>query len=75
MAIEFQVVRVNFAREVGETGSFSQNTPRFSNRVIRAHNAINGFDLHYTNGDHHILQMMLNLNNSPVIGTDRRANK
>ena len=58
MTIDFRRERVNFDRS---QGIIQNETVRvsFDSRVRSAEVAINGFDIEYTNGDHHILRQII----------------
>lgn len=67
MAIDFKRDRVIF----DETKGIEQHeiiTFDFDSKVIKAEVAINGFDIKYTNGDHHILRQKIDAS----IGRRRR---
>jgi hypothetical protein len=69
MAIAFQTVQVRFDPTKGRT----QREPRtavFASRVLRAEAALKGFNIGYTDGDHHIFRQEVDVD---VIGIRNNA--
>ena len=68
MALDFRRTRINFdptrGREQNEMGAVV-----FSRNVRRADVAINGFDIRYTDGDHHLLREKVDASIARISGT------
>jgi hypothetical protein len=65
MAIQFIRDRVVFDSSKGRI----QNEPRtvtFAGNVRTAHVALNGFDVQYTDGDHHILRQIVDISDPRI---------
>jgi hypothetical protein len=55
MPIDFRRATINFDPTSGQE-QIETKAVTFGSRVLRADVALNGFDIRYTNGDHHIRQ-------------------
>lgn len=67
MALRFVRERIVFDPTKGQI----QNEPRtvtFPSAVRTAHVALNGFDVRYTDGDHHILRQIVDISDPTVNG-------
>jgi len=65
MALDFRVVNVQF--DPATSGPRSQTvTAVFGSRVARANAAVKGFDIQFTNGDHHFLREEVRLGNTAI---------
>jgi hypothetical protein len=63
MAIEFtDQITFTFDPTAGQIQNLTMRTPPFRGNVVRAQAMLKGFDIRYTNGDHHILREEINLN-------------
>jgi hypothetical protein len=75
MPIDFRRTSITFDPTRGQTQTESA-TVVFNNRVVRADAALNGFDVQFTDGDHHIFREMIDAriltinNNTVTIGVD-----
>jgi hypothetical protein len=58
MAIDFRRTTINFDPTSGQTQS-EPGAVVFGSRVNKADVALNGFDIRYTDGDHHLLREMV----------------
>ena len=70
MALEFQTVRINFPSRRDAEQSINQTT-NFSRNIRTVGAAINGFDVKFTNGDHHLLREKVDI--SPIAVNGRTA--
>ena len=67
MALRFIRERIVF----DPSKNIIQNEPRtvaFPSAVRSAHVALNGFDVSYTDGDHHILRQIVDISDPTIIG-------
>jgi len=67
MALDFRRATINFDPTRGRTQDESV-TVAFGGTVRRADVALNGFDIAYTNGDHHILREKIDARVVSVLG-------
>ena len=58
MPIDFRRTTITFDPTSGQTQNESA-TVVFNSRVIRADAALNGFDVQFTDGDHHVFREMI----------------
>lgn len=70
MPVDFRRTSITFDPTRGQTQNESA-TVVFNNRVIRADAALNGFDVQFTDGDHHVFREMIDasivtINNNTV---------
>jgi hypothetical protein len=62
MAIEFtDQLTFNFDPTSGQVQALTIRTPPFRGNVVRAQAMLKGFDIRYTNGDHHVLREEIDL--------------
>jgi hypothetical protein len=69
MAIRFQTQRIDFRTVTGSENTSDRYNVTFPSRVLNVGTAINGFNTYYTNGDHHIKSLKIDVN--PPSITDR----
>ncbi len=73
MAIDFRRVSITFDPTKGQTQNEAA-TVVFNSRVIRADVALNGFDVQFTDGDHHVFREVIDAriatvnNNTVTVG-------
>ncbi len=75
MAMEFRQLTINFDPTRGRTQR-EEATAVFSSRVEKAEAMLKGFQIGYTNGDHHVLRQEIDLdvvrinNNTVTVAAD-----
>jgi hypothetical protein len=73
MAVEFRrAARLDFDPTSGQEQVLT-GTVTFSQPVTRADAAIHGFDIGYTDGDHHVLRAKLDVSNVQIDQLDSQA--
>jgi len=65
MAIDFRRVGITFDPTRGQTQN-EVATVVFNSRVIKADVALNGFDVQFTDGDHHIFRQIIDAGISTI---------
>lgn len=65
MALQFQRSRVSFDPTRGRVQT-EPRTVSFQSRVRTAHVALNGFDVRYNNGDHHVLEQTIDISDPTI---------
>jgi hypothetical protein len=70
--LQSRVVRVTFPRHVGSTNT-ANGFCSFPTPITSACIALNGFDVNFMNGDHHLLELKIDGSNAATIRNDRKT--
>ncbi|WP_247231713.1 hypothetical protein [Telluribacter sp. SYSU D00476] len=71
MALEFQTIRIDFPSRRDAEQTINRSAT-FSRNIRSVGAAINGFNMRFSNGDHHLLQEKVDINE--ITFRDRTAN-
>jgi putative flippase GtrA len=68
MTTQMQTIRFTFPSVTGSSQTQTR-TVFFNGAVQQAVAMVQGFEVHYNNGDHHVLQELIQLSIASIIGT------